>query len=92
MERKIKDEEFIANALAVATHEDGRHVANQVEFDGVDTDPLSVTAHAALITTVNIYLGRNLLSEAHMERAITAASVGAAKRLIDEIKPIIDGA
>ncbi|MBK0010816.1 hypothetical protein [Stenotrophomonas sp. S41] len=91
MERMIKDEGFVGRALAIATNEDGRWVANQAEFDGVTTDKLSATAHAALVTAVGIYCGRNLLSGDYLERALTTTTVGEARALIDELKPIIDG-
>ncbi len=89
MERGIKDESFVRKALEIATHEDGRWVANQSSFNGDSRSELPAPAKAALVTAINIYSVKNMIDESYIEKALAITTRGEARDLIDEVYKII---
>lgn len=89
MDRGIKDEGFVRHALDIAKNEDGRWIANQSCFNGQSESELQPAVHAALVTSVAIYVERFKWDEEEISNALAAKTVGQARTLIDRLSESI---
>ncbi|GAB2745757.1 hypothetical protein GCM10027019_26490 [Melaminivora jejuensis] len=85
MDRGIKDEGFVRHALDIAKNEDGRWIANQSCFNGSADSELQPAVHAALVTSVSIYVERYKWDQEEIKNALQAKTVGQARALVDRL-------
>ena len=89
MDRGTKDESFVRHALDIAKNEDGRWIANQGSFNLHSDSELLPSVHAALVTSVSIYVQRYNWEQAEITNALEAKTVGEARDLIDRLSKLI---
>lgn len=87
----MKEEGFVTQALEKATRDDGRWVANQAHFNGLDSDTIQETVKAGVITSLDIYNHDPLANQldAHIERAIAATTQGEVRAIIAEVDEML---
>lgn len=84
MDRGIRDEGFIRRALDSEGGDEGRWLANQSSFNFSDTDELSLSVRAAIVTATGIYVHRKMVPESAVEEALSIKSCGDARAFIDK--------
>ncbi len=84
MDRGIKDEAFVRNALDIATFDDGKWIANQGHFNGKGSDELELSVKAALVTSTSIYVQKDKLEESSITEALQIKTLGEARTFIDK--------
>lgn len=89
MNRGIKDEGFVRHAFDIAKNEDGRWIANQSCFNGNPDSVLQPVVHAALVTSVAIYVEKLKLEEVEISNVLQVKTVGQARALIDRLSDLI---